>query len=160
METIRFLDKDGTFSIDQPENYSGLYFPVAGENGIKSSLSPCLGGDSKINQNTFLLEPASIENLHNNRSSRNFWCIVEDAGAWSVTGVSAEEECKKFTGLQDKSCLEAGFMWQSVTRKSEKYQLEAKVTSFVPLKHDVEILYVETRNTGRTVKRIIPNSGT
>ncbi len=156
METIRFLDKDGTFSIDQPENYSGLYFPVAGENGIKSSLSPCLGGDSKINQNTFLLEPASIENLHNNRSSRNFWCIVEDAGAWSVTGVSAEEECKKFTGLQDKSCLEAGFMWQSVTRKSEKYQLEAKVTSFVPLKHDVEILYVETRNTGRTVKRITP----
>ena len=33
METIHFLDKDGTFSIEQPENYSGLYFPIAGEKG-------------------------------------------------------------------------------------------------------------------------------
>lgn len=43
METIRFMDRDGTFTISQPENYSYLYFPVAGENGIKSSLSPNLG---------------------------------------------------------------------------------------------------------------------
>lgn len=35
METIRFMDRDGTFTISQPENYSYLYFPVAGENGIK-----------------------------------------------------------------------------------------------------------------------------
>lgn len=35
METICFMDRDGTFTISQPENYSYLYFPVAGENGIK-----------------------------------------------------------------------------------------------------------------------------
>ena len=40
METIRFLDKDGTFYIEQPENYNNLYFPSASEKGIKSSLSP------------------------------------------------------------------------------------------------------------------------
>lgn len=73
METISFLNEDGTFVIEQPENYSGLYFPAAGENGLKSCLSPNLGGDSKLNQNAFLLEPVSIENLHNNRSTRNFW---------------------------------------------------------------------------------------
>lgn len=156
MDTIRFLDKDGTFSMEQPENYSNLYFPVAGENGIKSSLSPNLGGDIKINQNAFLLEPVSIENLHNNRSTRNFWCIVDGLGTWSVTGASAEEECKKFTGLQDKSSLEAGFMWQTVTRQSEKYQMESSVTSFVPLKHNVEIMYVEIRNTGRTDRKVTP----
>ena len=115
METIRFLDKDGSFYIEQPENYNNLYFPSAREKGIKSSLSPNLGGDIKINQNAFLLEPVSIENLHNNRSTRNFWCIDETLGAWSVTGVSAEEEYKKFTDLQDKSSMEAGFMWQAVT---------------------------------------------
>ena len=79
MEEIRFLDKDGAFLVEQPENYSYLYFPIAGEKGLKSSITPNLGGDSKLNQETFLLEPVSSENLHNNRSSRNFWCIVEES---------------------------------------------------------------------------------
>ena len=156
MDIIHFLDNDGTFSIEQPENYSNLYFPAANEIGIKSSLAPNLGGDIKINQNAFLLEPVSIENLHNNRSTRNFWCIEEESGAWSITGVSAEEEYRKFTELQDKSSMEAGFMWQVVTRKSERYQMEAKVTSFVPLKHNVEIMYVEIENISRTAKTITP----
>lgn len=156
MEAIRFLDNDGTFSIEQPENYNNLYFPSASEKGIKSSLSPNLGGDIKINQNTFLLEPVSIENLHNNRSTRNFWCIVENLGAWSVTGASSEEEYKKFTDLQDKSSMEAGFMWQAVTRKSEKYQMEAKVTSFVPFNQNVEIMHVEITNAGMTARKVTP----
>lgn len=156
MESIRFLDKDGTFYIEQPENYNNLYFPAASEKGIKSSLSPNLGGDIKINQNVFLLEPVSIENLHNNRSTRNFWCITENLGAWSVTGASAEEEYKKFTDLQDKSSMEAGFMWQAVTRRSEKYQMEAKVTSFVPFNKNVEIMHVEIINTGMTAKKVTP----
>lgn len=155
METISFLNEDGTFVIEQPENYSGLYFPAAGENGLKSCLSPNLGGDSKLNQNAFLLEPVSIENLHNNRSTRNFWCRTE-WGAWSVTGASAEEEGKKYTELQDKSRLSAGFMWQSVTRQSKKYQMEAVVTSFVPVSRNVEIMHVQINNTGRIMQEITP----
>lgn len=158
MDTIHFLDNDGTFSINQPENYSYLYFPVAGENGIKSSLSPNLGGDIKINQNAFLMEPVSVENLHNNRSGRNFWCHIESLGTWSVVGASAEEENKKFTACQDKSELTAGFMWQTVTRQSKKYQMEAKVTSFVPLEHNVEIMYVEIINTSETEQVITPTA--
>lgn len=94
MATIQFLDKDGTFSIEQPENYSGLYFPAAGENGIKSAISPNLGGDIKLNQNVFLLEPASIENLHNNRSTRNFWCMVCH---WCISG-RRKQEIYRITG--------------------------------------------------------------
>ena len=156
MATIQFLDKDGTFSIEQPENYSGLYFPAAGENGIKSAISPNLGGDIKLNQNVFLLEPASIENLHNNRSTRNFWCITGTSGAWSATGASAEEESRKFTELQDKSCLRAGFMWQTVTRQSAKYQLQAEITSFVPLKYNTEIMYVEITNISKMAQQVTP----
>ena len=132
METIRFLDNDGTFSIERPENYSYLYFPIAGEKGLKSSITPNLGGDSKINQETFLLEPVSSENLHNNRSTRNFWCIVEGIGCWSATGASAEAEDKKFSPEQDACTLTAGLMWQTVKRSSEKYNLESEITSFVP----------------------------
>ena len=70
MEKIYFIDASGTFSIRNPENYSALYFPIAGEKGLKSSVTPNLGGDSKLDQETFLLEPVSSENLHNNRSDR------------------------------------------------------------------------------------------
>ena len=63
MKNIDFIDKYGTFRIKNPENYSGLYLPLAGEKGLKSSITPTLGGDSKTSQNTFLLEPVSIENL-------------------------------------------------------------------------------------------------
>lgn len=70
MKDIDFIDKYGTFRIKNPENYSGLYLPLAGEKGLKSSITPTLGGDSKTSQNTFLLEPVSIENLHNNKGTR------------------------------------------------------------------------------------------
>lgn len=149
MAGYQFLDEKGTFTLGMPENYSYQYFPIAGENGIKSALTPTLGGDSKINQNVFLLEPVSAENLHNNRSTRNFWCQVEGIGSFSVTGASAEAESLKFTSSQDESEMTAGLMWQSITRKSRKYQLEAKVTSFVPLEHEVEIMQVEITNIGK-----------
>lgn len=158
MEKIQFTGSDGTFSMEQPENYSYLYFPIAGEKGIKSSVTPNLGGDSKLNQETFLLEPVSAENLHNNRSGRNFWCSIKGLGSWSVVGASAEEEYKKFTDAQDKSRLTAGFMWHTVERESAKYQLSAKVTSFVPISHNAEIMYVEICNIGKSEKELQPTA--
>ncbi len=148
MESYRILDEKGTFTLEKPENYSGLYFPLAGEQGMKSAIAPNLGGDCKLDQNSFLLEPVSIENLHNNRSTRNFWCHVKQRGSWSVTGASAEETAKRFTDCQDKSWLTAGLMWQTVTRRSDKYQLEAEVTSFAAVDENVEIMYVKLRNAG------------
>lgn len=156
MEAIRFLDDDGTFQIERPENYSYLYFPIAGEKGLKSCVTPNFGGDSKLNQEAFLLEPVSAENLHNNRSTRNFWCIVENEGCWSATGASAEAEDRKFTGEQDESILTAGLMWQTVRRSSEKYKLEAEITSFVPVDDNVEIMRVVLRNTADAEQKVTP----
>lgn len=146
MSKITFQDKDGSFTIQNPENYSDLYFPLAGEAGLKSSITPNLGGDSKTDQNHFLLEPVSSENLHNNRNTRNFWCRVKGKGSWSVCGASAEQDYQKFTEEQDESVLEAGFMWQKLTRSSKKYGLKAEVTSFVPVNQNVEISIIEVEN--------------
>ena len=156
MKKIQFIDQNGTFSIQNPENYSYLYFPIAGEMGLKSSLTPNLGGDSKIDQESFLLEPVSSENLHNNRSTRNFWCKVDGVGCWSATGASAEEENKKFTKEQDSSILTAGLMWQTVKRNSQKYQLEAEITSFVLVNQNVEIMHVKICNKAETEQKITP----
>ena len=111
-----------------------------------------------MNQNAFIMEPVSVENLHNNRSGRNFWCYVEGAGAWSATGASAEEESRRFTNSQDKSTLTAGFMWQTVVRQSQKYQLKAEITSFVPLEHNVEIMFVTICNQDSQTKTITPTA--
>lgn len=151
-----FLDEQGTFSLDMPENYSYQYFPTAGEQGIKSVLTPNFGGDSKRNQNEFLLEPVSVENLHNNRSTRNFWCRIEGVGSWSVTGASAGAEQDKFTARQDVSKMTAGFMWMSVTRRLAKCQIDAKVDSFVPVEHDVEIMRVTLTNCGQEEVTLTP----
>ena len=133
MKGYQFEDTQGTFHLKKAENISYLYFPIAGEAGLKSSFTPNLGGDAKIDQNTFLLEPVSAENLVNNRNSRNFWCNVKGIGSWSLTGHSAEELSKKFTEMQDDSEVTAGFMWQKTTRESKKYQLRGEILSFILL---------------------------
>ena len=81
VEQIKFLDENGTFTLRRPENVSGLYFPLASETGLKSAVSPNLGGDAKLDQETFLLEPVSIEDLHASRATRNIWCKVDGSGS-------------------------------------------------------------------------------
>ncbi len=155
----QFLDNQGTFRLEQPENTSYLYFPVAGEQGIKSALTPTLGGDLKCGQNEFVLQPVSAEELHNSKSSRNFWCRFEDGACYSLTGVSAEAQAAKFTEKQDESVLTAGPMWQRMERKSEKYSLVSRITSFVPVgKYNVEIMYVEIENGGEQTCLFVPTA--
>lgn len=156
MNQIEFIGFDGSFKIKQPENYSYLYLPIAGEAGIKSAITPNLGGDIKWNQNIFLMEPVSAESLHNKRSGRNFWCITEKNECWSAVGASAEAENDKFTKMQDASELTAGLMWQTVHRESSRYSLAADVTSFVPYNSDVELMHVIITNIADVPRTIIP----
>lgn len=156
MKQLHFVDEYGSFSIEQPENTSYLYFPLASEKGIKSSLTPNLGGDSKTDQETFLLEPVSAENLHNNRSCRNFWLRCDKGSVFSATGASAEQETAKFTNFQDNSKITAGFMWHTLERSSSTLAVETQITSFIPVADNVEIMYITVRNLSDTPKELIP----
>ena len=153
MEPIRFLDDDGTFTLNDPEAVSCLYFPLASEAGLKSAITPGLGGDCKLNQETFLLEPVSSENLHASRSTRNFWCVTEE-GCWSAAGASAQQEADRFTEKQDECALTAGLMWQTVCRESKQLGLKAEITSFVPPQENVEIMEVQFTNTGAVSQKV------
>lgn len=155
----QFLDNGGTFRLEQPENTSYLYFPVAGEQGIKGALTPTLGGDLKCGQNEFILQPVSAEDLHNNRSSRNFWCRFEGGACYSLTGASAEAQAAKFTERQDKSVLTAGPMWQRIERESKEHAVLSRITSFVPVgEYNVEIMYVEIENKGSQACSFVPTA--
>ena len=111
MQGYQFTDENGSFQLEGAENDLGLYFPIAGEHGLKSAITPNLAGDAKLDQNHFLLEPTSIGDLVDSRSSRNFWCAIEGAGVWSATGMSAEQFAARFTTWQVTSLVEAGLMW-------------------------------------------------
>lgn len=149
MKGYSYTDRYGSFHMQHPEWNSYLYFPLAGESGLKASVTPLLGGDSKTDQNTFLLEPVSVENLHNSKSTRNFWCVLDEKKVWSATGASAETEALKGTPEEEECVLDAGVMWHRVRRQSERYSLASEITSFVPCdRRTFEVMSVRVKNCG------------
>ena len=155
MDGYSFTDCHGSFTMDNP-NTNYLYFPLASERGLKSAITPDGGGDAKINQTSFLLEPESVENLHNNRGVRNFWVRVRDAGVFSALGASDMQQARKFTPEEETVTLSAGFMWHSVRRTVKDYGVESTVTTFIPWDSNVEIMAVTLRNASDGVKTLTP----
>ncbi len=155
MSELKYLDNKGTFTLDNPDLTSYMYFPLANEAGMMSAITPDLGGDIKLDQNTFLLEPVSSENLHNNKSSRNFWVYVDGKGAWSVTGRSSKQQAKLFEDDKEDVKLTAGIMWHQVERKSNEMGLKATMTSYVPNTDEkVELTKFVITNTSDKTQKI------
>jgi len=166
----KFIDAQGTFKLPNPHRNSYLYFPLVNEAGMMSSVTPTLNGDAKTDQNTFLLLPASVEDLHNSRSARNFWLrinkrsmpqsgSVDDAQVWSATGNSAEQTTRGLSPLADEVTLTAGFLWHAVERKHPRIDLWAEVTNFVPIGTDhVELMRVTLKNIGDQILRLTPTA--
>ncbi len=157
MSGYSYTDRYGSFHMQDPERNSYLYFPLAGESGLKACVTPLLGGDSKIDQNTFLLEPVSVEDLHNSKSTRNFWCVLDEKKMWSATGASAETEGLRGTPEEEESFLDAGVMWHRVGRRSGKYSLASDIISFVPCdRRTFEVMSVKVKNPGKEPVSFIP----
>lgn len=154
----QFIDDNGAFRLDDPEKTGALYFPLVNEAGMMSSITPTANGDAKTGQNTFLLQPVSVEDLHNNRSARNFWVRINGAQVWSVTGNSAEQAARRFSPLKETTTLTAGFLWQALNRAHPGTGLQAEVTSFVPAscEHCVELMRVRLKNAGNARLALTP----
>ncbi|MGB8213299.1 MAG: cellobiose phosphorylase [Anaerolineales bacterium] len=154
-----FIDDKGTFRLYNPHRHSSLYFPLVNDAGIFSAVTPTLHGDIKADHNSFLTPPVSVESLHDSRSARNFWVQIDGVGPWSVTGNSAAQFARHFTGEDEESILEAGFLWQRVIRKNIQAGLKAEVTSFVPASSDrVELMKVTFSNLSGNVLKFTPTA--
>ncbi|MCC8051616.1 MAG: cellobiose phosphorylase [Clostridiales bacterium] len=160
MRGYEYLDDNGTFRLRRPDQTSYLYFPIAGENGLKGAITPKLSGDLKMDQNTFVLQPVSAEDLMESKAGRNFWCVTDDGVCWSAAGNSAAAEMEQFlnAGKDDgEPVLTAGPMWQCVTRKEKQTGLTASITNFVPVRDVLtEMMIVRIQNTGDKTVRFSP----
>ncbi|MCR5671321.1 MAG: cellobiose phosphorylase [Butyrivibrio sp.] len=145
MNKPEFIDNYGSFSLKNPQHTSGLYLPVAGRKELKSAVAPDFGGDAKLDQNHFLLQPKSIMNLQSDRDTRNFFCVFSD-GLWSATGVSASQEADRFTEKEEEVLLTAGRMWQETSRTHKDKKLTAKTLLFALLDENAEVMSVEFTN--------------
>ncbi len=182
----KFINNTGTFELKDADQSSYLYFPLANQSGMMSSVTPNLNGDIKSGQNNFLLQPTSVEDLHNNRSNRNFWLNIKGYGPWSATGNSARQIANKFhinngrnsvrsnrdsdsepyynnnKKLEDRNesvDVEAGFLWHKVIRNNYGIGVKAEVTNFVPVDDElVELMKVTITNTGEEAIDYIPTA--
>lgn len=151
-----FIDENGTFSANNPHKIRGLYFPLANESGIMSSVSPSLNGDIKTGQNHFLTVPVSLEDLHNTKSSRNFWIDISGEGLWSLCGCDYSGEKHK----KDNVKIEAGHFWHRLIRENKSIGIKASITNFVPASDDtIEIMFVEVENTSEKTLQVKPSAG-
>lgn len=155
----KFQGNEGEFRLEQPELNSYLYFPLVNEAGMMSAISPNLHGEITAGHNAFMLEPISAESLHNSKAARNFWIYLDGYGAWSAGGNSARQNAALFSDTKDKTYMEAGFLWHSVTRENEALGLKAETVNFVPITDDkIELMKVRLTNTGTAPLRITPTA--
>ncbi len=153
-----FVDKHGTFELKNPQKTSYLYFPLVNQMGMMSSITPTLNGDAKLDQNSFLLLPVSVEDLHNTRSARNFWVRI-NGEPWSITGNSAAQIKKIFSPRDEDVSLRAGPLWHAITRQHPKTGLTANILNFIPASEDtVELMRVTLTNNGNKKLKITPTA--
>lgn len=153
-----FQGTDGEFVLVNPHKTSGLYFPLANEFGMMSSITPLLGGDIKGGQNTFLMAPVSVGDLHNTKGSRNFWVNINENTLWSATGNSVTQKQLSFEEhSEEKVKLTAGFLWQRVNRENDKIGISSEITNFVPVNNEkVELMKITITNVKNEDFKITP----
>lgn len=153
-----FIDNQGSFKLAKPHHNSYIYFPLINQAGMISSITPTLNGDSNLDQDSFLLLPVSVEDLHNTRSGRNFWVLI-NGEPWSVTGNSTVQIGQVASDLAESTVLEAGFLWHSVKRQHANTGLTARVLNFIPVGEDtVELMQVVLHNQGDVPLELVPTA--
>jgi len=149
----KFADNCGAFIVSEPQKISCLYFPLANEAEMMSSITPRLSGDIKTDNNSFLMTPVSRADLADTASTRNFWLYINKKNkAWPLSG-------GYHSNFGDKIILEAGLLYHTIARKNKRLGLEAQITNFVPVTSEhVELMLIKVTNASNSTLKITPTS--
>ncbi len=134
---IEFLEDGVTFKSKQAAHMKRIYAPLSApeSSGVKSSITPFLSGDIKLDKFHYLTKPVSREDLR--YPVRNFFVRTEDGEVFSLTDREGDELCE----------VRVGQLWHTLINRSERLGIELEATNFIPVSGgDVEIMQVTVRN--------------
>lgn len=138
----KFTDNKGTFVVKEPQRFN-LYLPLTNKAGtLLSAISPNLAGDIKKDNEHFLTQPSSIEDIRNNLNCRRDFFIK--------TG----KETLRLSCPYNKDCLEGGLLYQKITKSAGS--LKIQVLNFIPHDLAVEVMRITVKNEGKENVTITP----
>jgi len=142
-----FLPDGFSFISKKVSQMRTIYFPLCGvdSNGIKSSITPYLGGDIKVDKDRYLTKPVSVEDLR--QGLRNFFCMVDGKNVISLSDNN-----------EQNTTVEAGLLWHKVQRVFKTVGLQLEALNFVPVSGEhVELMRVTVKNISKTKRTITPH---
>jgi len=125
-----------------------IYAPLcaADAGGVKSSITPFLSGDIKIDKMHYVTKPVSRMDLR--APLRNFFVRTDEGEVFSLT--DREDD--------DAAEVRIGQLWQRLINRSPRLGLELESLHFVPVSGaDVEVMQVTVRNVSRRPLGICPS---
>lgn len=156
-------EKGEEVCIKDVQKVGGLYFPLASETGLKGALTPDLHGDLKTDQNHFLIEPASAEDLAEKNTMRNFFLEVNRDGGerllFSLTGNSPFDRVRRGTPEELSAEAKLLFGCMEVTRTYPYAPVSSKILSFIPYDTNEEIhrVMITNESAGPVKIRLTPS---
>ncbi len=156
---IEFLNERADFRLLEADQSSGLYFPLANTSGVMAGITPRLHGDNKIDQNSFLMEPVSVENLHTTNMGRNVWFRLNREHVWAASGCAPMQEYATYGSSKDEIdqvWVEAGKLWHKLIRKNNELGVQLTIANYAPVGHRAEIMKVTINNIGDKAYELEP----
>lgn len=148
---IEYLNSRGDFKLEKADENSYLYFPVGNDAGVMACVTPDLHGDNKTGQNSFLLEPVSVEGLHMSNNGRNVWFRINEMTVWAANGCSPLQVMAKYEEDESKNDIvrvEAGRLWHKVIRSNSSLGIMVSVLNYAPVGYQAEMMKVTVKNIG------------
>lgn len=144
----KFIDDQGTFTVKNPQRFSGLYFPLTDKSGrLLSSISPNLAGDIKKDNSSFLMPPAGIQDItHNPLCRRDFFLSLSGKNKTRVLRCSQSWD----------DTLEAGFLYHKLIKKDPCFRVE--IVNFIPHDLAAEVMWVKVKNVSSFPRTFVPTS--
>ncbi len=140
---FKFIDQNGTFRVKNPHKYNA-YFPLTNKHGgVLSSISANLSGDIKKDNDHFITQPASSEDLRSTPLCIREFFIKVDNKVLRLSRAAQDE-------------VEAGLLYHKITKSFDSVKVE--ITNFVPFDLDVELMQIKVMNKTKRDLKITPTS--
>ncbi|MBF0484570.1 MAG: cellobiose phosphorylase [Candidatus Omnitrophica bacterium] len=146
---FKYIDDGITFTSEKAAQLRNIYFPLCGpeSTSLKSSITPYLSGDIKIDKFRYLTKPMSREDLRH--SARDFFLFVDGKTVVSLTQEVAG-------GFAD---VEIGLLWQKLNKRYFSGALEMETLNFIPVSgENVELMSVKISNRSDKPISFVPTS--